>query len=139
MKLRLPSDRLAGRVWLPRCVDKARACLEGSLPLSYRVAFGSRLGVDGYFLRHFQLSRRKLLWAVRDSSNEQTLAEWFLKTPAASPSRIETWNELAPRLGSRGHPGYATLKILKWVFYPKSIRLPVRGIFEAIEQDEGPG
>ncbi len=53
MKLPHPEDKLAGCVWLPRLAAKVRVHLAGGMPLSYRVAVGSRIGVDGYFLRHF--------------------------------------------------------------------------------------
>ncbi len=39
-------------------------------------------------------------------------------------------------LGAKGHPGYLTRHLVKWVFYPKSVVTPVNSLFEAIEQDE---
>ena len=56
MRLPRPQDQLAGCVWFPRFAEKARRFLARQLPFTYRVAFGSRLGIDGAFLRHFGLT-----------------------------------------------------------------------------------
>lgn len=139
MKLQGPNERLAGCCWLPRFSDKARLFLNGQLPLQYRIAFGSPLGMDGYFLRHFKLSRQRFLAGVRQSRTDEDLGRWFLSLPGVNLQRIEEWNALAPNLGARGHPGYVTRHLVKWVLYPKSVHQPVRSLFEAIEQDEGTG
>jgi len=136
MHLPRPQDQLAGCVWLPRFADKARLFLVHQLPFIYRVAFGSRLGIDGAFLRHFGLTVEQFLAAVRQSADNETLAQWFLSFPAASPERIAEWNRRAASLGAKGHPGYLTRHLIKWVFYPKSVVDPVDSLFEAIEQDE---
>jgi hypothetical protein len=106
------------------------------MPITYRIAFGSRIGVDGYFCRHFGLSFRNVVAAIRSNPDDVALGRWFLKQPNVNPGKIAEWNELAPRLGTKGYPGHLTLWLLKWFLYPKSIFLPVRGIFESIAQDE---
>ena len=136
MKFRHPSDQIAGCCWLPRIADKARWYLAGEMPFLYRVAFLSRVGVDGYFLRHFSLTRERLLAGVRAAHNDTSLQSWFLSQPSVTASSILSWNRLAPTLGMRGHPGFLTRHIVKWLLYPKSIRKPVNSLFEAIEQDE---
>lgn len=136
MTLHRPQDQLAGCVWLPRFADKARLSLNRQLPFVYRLAFGSRLGIDGAFLRHFGLTVPQFLVAVRRSEDNAVLAQWFLSLPAASPERITEWNRRATLLGAKGHPGYLTRHLIKWVFYPKSVTAPVNSLFEAIEQDE---
>ncbi|MCC6141842.1 MAG: DUF5069 domain-containing protein [Nitrospira sp.] len=136
MRLPRPQDQLAGCVWLPRFAEKARVFLAGRLPFIYRVAFGSQLGIDGAFLRHFNLTLPQFLAAVQTSEGNAALAEWFLSLPAASSERIVEWNRRATTLGAKGHSGYRTRHLLKWVFYPKSVGIPVNSLFEAIEQDE---
>lgn len=131
-----PQDQLAGCVWLPRFAEKARRFLAQQLPLTYRVAFGSRFGIDGAFLRHFSLTLEQFLAAVRRSTDSEALAAWFLSLPAASPERIAEWNRRATLLGAKGYSGYLTRHLVKWVFYPKSVGAPVNSLFEAIEQDE---
>ena len=110
--------------------------LARQLPLTYRVAFGSRLGIDGAFLRHFSLTIDQFLAAVRQSADNEALAKWFLALPAVTSERIAKWNRRATLLGVKGHPGYLTRHLIKWVFYPKSVVAPVNSLFEAIEQDE---
>ncbi len=136
MRLPRPQDQLAGCVWLPRFAEKARRFLAQQLPLTYRVAFGSRFGIDGAFLRHFGLTVPQFLVAVRRSAGNAALAQWFLSLPAASPERIAEWNRRAALLGTKGQPGYLTRHLIKWVFYPRSVMNPVNSLFEAIEQDE---
>ena len=134
--LHRPQDQLAGCVWLPRFADKARLFLSRQLPVVYRVAFGSRLGIDGAFLRHFGLTLDQFLAAVRQSADNDALAAWFQSLPLAHPERIAQWNRRATMLGAKGHPGYRTRHLIKWFFYPKSVWSPVNSLFEAIEQDE---
>ncbi|MBI2517369.1 MAG: DUF5069 domain-containing protein [Opitutae bacterium] len=139
MKLPHPAAQLAGCCWLPRLAAKTRVFLQGEMPLSYRIAFGSRRGIDGYFLRHFRLEMRKVVSAVKHAENDAALVAWFLQQPGVSPQTIAAWNEFAPRLGAKGHPAYATRQIVKWFLYPKSILHPVGSLFEMIVQDEDLG
>ncbi len=137
MKLPHPEERLAGCVWLPRMAAKIRIFSAGDLPVSYRIAFGSRIGVDGYFLRHFHLSMAQVVATVRSASNDEAVANWFLQRPFVSPHAIALWNSCALKLGARGQPGFLTLCIVKGFLYPKSRFRRVGSIFEAIEVDEG--
>src|SRR5262245_25806556 len=132
MHLHRPQDQLAGCVWLPRFADKARLSLDRQLPFSYQLAFGSRFGIDGYFLRHFGLTIDRFLDAVGQSADNTALTRWFLALPGASPPRIAEWNRFATLLGAKGHPGYLTRHLAKWLLYPKSVSSPVESIFEAI-------
>lgn len=136
MRLPRPQDQLAGCVWLPRFAEKARRFLAQELPCTYRLAFGSRFGIDGAFLRHFGLTVPQFLIAVRRSEDSAALVQWFLSLPAVSPERITEWNRRATLLGTKGQSGYLTRHLIKWVFYPKSVFTPVNSLFEAIEQDE---
>ncbi len=107
------------------------------MPFSYRIAFGARTGVDGFFFRHFGLSKAQVLSAIRERSDDTAVAEWFLQQPGVTPERIAAWNRFAPMLGVKGHPGYRTRQIVKWLLYPKSITRPVGSLFAMIAQDEG--
>ncbi len=132
-----PLETLAGCCWLLRLAAKTRVYLQGEMPVTYRLAFGSRIGVDGYFFRHFQLSRPKIVAAVRAAPDDEQLARWFLARSAVTPESIAIWNKFSPHLGGKGHLGRATFLTVKWIFYPKSIIRPVGSLFEAIAQDEG--
>jgi hypothetical protein len=138
MKLRHPNEQIAGCCWLPRMADKARAYLAGEMPFLYRVAFGSRVGVDGFFLRYFSLSRPEFLEAIRNSHDDASLEAWFTSQPSVTLTSVAAWNRLAPTLGMKGHPAYLTRHVVKWVLYPRSVSKPVTSLFEAIEQDERP-
>ena len=131
-----PLARLADCCWLPRHIAKTRVYLRGEMPFAYRIALGSRVGVDGYFFRHFGLGKAQVLAAIRARPDDAAAATWFLQQPGVTPERIAEWNRLAPLLGTKGHPGYFTRQIVKWLLYPKSISHPVESIFTAIVQDE---
>ena len=136
MQLPHPLARLADCCWLPRHVAKSRVYLRGELPFSYRIAFGSRIGVDGYFFRHFGLTKASVLAALRTRSDDAAIAQWFLQQPGVTSASIARWNRVAPLLGTKGHPGYVTRRIVVWFLYPKAITQPVESIFAAIIQDE---
>jgi Domain of unknown function (DUF5069) len=133
---RLPTERLADCCWLPRFVDKARALLAGELPFLYRTAFGSVVGVDGHFLRHFQIARTDFVRSVRTAADDEAVATWFLGQPHVNRDTIEAWNGLAPTLGAVGHPGRGVFLAVRWFLYPKDFRNPSKCMFAAIEQDE---
>ena len=131
-----PREELVGCCWLPRLAAKTRVFLRGQMPLSYRVAFGSRLGVDGYFFRHFGLNRRTMINAVRSTADDDALGKWFLARPAVSAQSIAAWNKLAPQLGAPGFPGHATLRVVSLFFYRKSLGTKARTLFEMLVADE---
>lgn len=137
MKLRRPTERLADVCWLPRFIDKARAHLDGTLPGEYRRRLGSARGMDGAFLRHFDLTKEAFLDAVRDSAgSDLAVAKWFYAQPGATDQKVEQWNAIAPELGKPGQPGY---EILQWAMehiYKGSAYTGSESIFEIIEADE---
>jgi hypothetical protein len=92
-------------MWLARFAEKARLSLNYQLPLPYRLAFGSPVGVDGYFLGHFGLTIDQFISGVRQAADNAALARWFLALPGASPQRIAEWNSQATVLGAKGYPG----------------------------------
>ena len=104
MNLPAPEETLADCCWLPRLSAKARALMEGTLPRSYRLAFGSLIGVDGYFLRHFQISRKELLSTVEATASDEELAHWFLAQPEVTAASIAEWNEMHPSLARNNTP-----------------------------------
>lgn len=125
-----------GVTW-PRFAGYTRQLDAGKLPLPYRVAFGSSLGVDGAFLRHFCVTSCSFSNAVARAQDDHALAAWFCSLPSASPDRLAAWNERASNFGAKGYPGCIIRHLAKWVLSPKSVRRPVVNLFEAIDQDEG--
>ena len=136
MALPHPQKKLAGCCWLPRFAAKIRLLRSGKMPFLYRIALGNKIGIDGYFFRHFRISLRQFIKAIESEPTPEALAAWFLARPEVDIKSIAEWNALAVKLGCKGHPAYLTRQIVKWVLYPKSIAHPVESIFEAIIQDE---
>ncbi len=135
--LRKPTDTLVGCYWLPRFIDKTRLWHVGDISFFYRVAFCSRVGLDGYFLRFFQLRKTDFLAAVHDSGDDdKRICQWFTSQRAVTPERIDEWNAFAAQVGAKGHPGYWVFHTVKWALYPKAVITPVKTAFEAIAQDE---
>ena len=116
--------------------DKVRAARQGNFPILYRLSLGSRIGIDGYFLRHFELSFREFRNAVIETLDDKNLEQWFLNQPGGNASRIANWNEYGPQLGTPGFPGATLRPIIQWVVYPKLYKQPIHSLFEMIEQDE---
>jgi hypothetical protein len=138
MKLRRPTDQLAGCVWLPRFIDKARHHLAGTLDPDYVRPFCHPLATDGAFLQHFELDKDEVIGVIRDSAGDDTIvADWFARRPQCRPERIASWNALAPNLGKEGFPvrrGYL------WALqhYYGGVADPrVNSIFTVIAYDEG--
>jgi Domain of unknown function (DUF5069) len=136
VKLPPPETELAGCIWLARLVAKLRVHADGALPFSYPVGLGSRVGIDGYFLRHFQLTLPGILAAVRRFAADEDVEHWFLRQPSASAECIRDWSQFAVMLGAPGHPGHRTLHLVKWFLCSKVARRPLVSIFEAIRLDE---
>jgi len=136
MKLPHPFASHAGCCWLPRLIAKTKARGAGDMPWSYRIAYGSKIGVDGHFLRHFRLTIPQLTVALRRARTGNEAVAWFLAQPTVNADSIAQWNKMAGHLGRRGQPGHRTFQIVRWLLYPKSILSPVDSIFDAIAQDE---
>jgi hypothetical protein len=133
-RLPAPRDRLAGCIWLPRIIAKARLLLAGRLPADYAERFCHPTGVDGQFLSFFGLDRAALL-AVADESDD-AVAAWFAARPAASSARIAEWNELSVNLGRPGFPMANRLPIAKATSYKYLNTGEMETVFEVLEADE---
>ena len=136
MNLRRPLDELAGCCWLARMADKVRASQKGNFPLLYRLSLGNPIGIDGFFLRHFDLSFGPFRQAVIETDNDENLAKWFFSQPGVNSTTIAAWNHYGPKLGTPGYPGSRLRHLIAWLVYPKAVIQPVNSLFEMIEQDE---
>lgn len=137
MNIRAPSETLVNCCWLPRLIDKRRLYTSGKLPFIYRMALGSSFGVDGYFIRHFKISKKLLLKTIDQSGgDDQKVANWLLSQSGVNPTTIDSWNRFAPNLGKPGFPGHVVFHFVKWVLYPRAIKHPVQSLFDTIVQDE---
>ncbi len=116
-----PTEILAGCVWLPRFIAKARRHAAGELKDDYLLAFCHPRGVDGRFLAHFDLEQEATLSAIVNCTDVQEVERWFKAQPSVTAERIAAWNELAPKIGSPGHPGERELKFILRRTYPNGI------------------
>jgi len=139
MKLRRPTEMLAGCVWLARFTDKVRHHLAGSLEPDFERPFCHPLATDGAFLSHFAIEKDEAIRAIADSKgSDEEVARWFLSRAACSPDSIVLWNELAPNIGKEGFPmrrGYQW--ILRQYYGGSSPDPRVDSVFTVIAYDEG--
>ncbi len=136
MKLPAPRDQLAGCVWLPRILTKARWFTAGSLEPDYAARFGHASGVDGQFLAFFALTRDDLL-AVGGLGDAE-VAAWFAARPEAGDggSRIAEWNHIAVNLGRTGFPMAERLPAGLETTYAHLKGRGLETVFAVLEADE---
>lgn len=137
MELRRPTARLADVCWLPRFIDKARAHLDGTLPPQYARRFGDSKGIDGVFLRHFELTKEAFVDAVRASNGSDIrMAKWFYAQPGVTDAKVNEWNRTAPEIGRPGNAGYEVFQWAVQNIYKDAPYTGVESVFEVIEADE---
>lgn len=134
MNLPLPEAQLAGCVWLPRIIAKARALRKGELPEDYVIRFGAVDGVDGLFLRFFDLTKEQIA-AVADQP-DAAVARWFENLPTVSAKRIEDWNHVGANLGRPGFPLADRLPIGPQSKYAHLAGRNIQTIFAMLSADE---
>lgn len=134
MKLPLPVDRLADCVWLPRVIAKARLLLAGELPPEYEVRFAHPTGVDGEFMRWFDLKKEEVLTAAAGS--DESVARWFLGRSPDAREKVTAWNDIAVNLGRPGFPLADRLPIGKSTTYAHLDTSAIDTVFDMIALDE---
>lgn len=132
MKLPGPRQQLAGCVWLPRILAKARLSKQGALPPDYAARFCHPTGVDGHFLSHFSLTREDIL-AAAELPESEVLA-WL--SSRARAEHIQEWNRIAVNLGRPGFPMAERLPIALATAYKHIDSRGMTTVFEVLEADE---
>ncbi|MGC4016927.1 MAG: DUF5069 domain-containing protein [Luteolibacter sp.] len=132
MKLPSPYFTLAGCVWLPRILAKARLFAAGELPEDYAARFGHPTGVDGQFLNWFGLGRDEIVSAAAGTDLE--VEEWF--QVRFDNERIANWNHVALNLGRPGFPMEERLPVAKATSYSHLDTTGVETVFEVLALDE---
>jgi hypothetical protein len=130
-----PESKLAGCMWLPRLLFKARAAQTGALPADFTRSFGQPLAMDGQFLSFFGLPLADVIAQSERPADGD--AAWFLQQPGVNAARIAEWNALAPNLG---RPGFPMAQRLVWArenIYPHIDAGPSASVFEILAADEG--
>lgn len=134
MRLPLPREQLAGCVWLPRILAKARRLQHGELPPEYVANFCHPKGVDGLFIMHFGLSRDDVVAAAARPDAE--VAQWFLSRTPNAQNCIQKWNETASNLGRPGYPLADRFPAALATVYKNVAGRGLTTVFEVLEADE---
>ena len=132
MKLPRPTEKLAGCVWLPRILAKARLLQSGELREDYAARFCAPNGVDGAFLSHFGFSRDDIVCAAAMSDDKAS--EWFGSRTNAE--RVEQWNQIAVNLGRPGYPMAERFPVALATTYKHVDSRGQTTVFEVLEADE---
>jgi hypothetical protein len=134
MKLPSPREELAGCVWLPRIIAKARLAKAGVLEPDYASRFCHPSGVDGQFIFFFHLTREDLLEAC--GASDEAVAAWFTSRNEGRALRIQEWNHLALNLGRSGFPMAERLPVALATAYRHLSNRAFETVFEILEADE---
>lgn len=134
MKPPRPADQLAGCVWLPRILGKARLIQQGSLPQSYVERFCHPSGVDGLFLAHFGLTKEEIVTIANES--DEKAAAWFLSRIPNSTEQIASWNHVSLNFGKPGFPLADRLPMALTTKYQRVANRGLTTIFEVLEADD---
>lgn len=133
-KLPSPREKLAGCVWLPRILAKARLLQRSKLPPEYEANFCHPKAVDGLFLSHFGLNREDVVSAA--ALPDSKVSEWFLSRSANDAARIEEWNQIALNLGRAGYPLADRFPVALVTTYKHVDSRGMATVFEVLEADE---
>jgi hypothetical protein len=134
MKLPPPEEPLAGCMFLPRIIAKARAMRAGDLPPEYAVRFGAANGLDGLFLGFFGLSVDQVSEAAL--LDDAAVEKWFEDVPGVTAQRIREWNHTAVNLGRPGFPMADRLPIKPTSKYGHLADRGIETIFQMLNADE---
>jgi hypothetical protein len=132
MKLASPRQTLAGCIWLPRILAKARLLKSGHLPADYEARFCHPTGVDGLFLSHFGISREEIVAAAEWP--DERVGAWFLTR--SSPERIVQWNVMALNFGRPGFPMAERFPTALATTYKHLAGRGFTTVFEVLEADD---
>lgn len=137
LKIPAPRQKLAGCVWLPRILAKAKLLAEGKLPPEYAERFCHPTGIDQQFLNHLELTREQVVALAKLSQNEAV--EAFLAAIHQDLQRIDRWNQVAENLGRKGFPLEERFPVALATTYKHlaATRQSFSTVFEVIEADEG--
>jgi Domain of unknown function (DUF5069) len=130
-----PREKMADCVWLPRIIAKTRLLHAGELPTAYADRFCHPTGVDGQFIKFFNLTKTDII-AVANRP-DSSIQDWFLSLDGIDEKRIEEWNELAENLGRPGFPMADRLQVGLATTYSHLKPDQARTIFDLLDLDEG--
>ena len=134
-----PRETLAGCVWLPRFLAKARLLLADRLPPAYADRFGHPDGVDGNFFRFFGVTHEQMMDGFRQGPEDAAFVAWFQKLPGVDAARVAGWNDFAEKLGRPGYPMAERLAEVRPQMAARFDTTQIHSIFDLITADEAHG
>ena len=105
---RLPRAELAGVIFLPRSIDKARAHQPGGDPGPYVMN-----GFTSMMLEHLGITLDAFSAAVAAAANDDEVAAFV--TGATTPERIAAWNIFVNARKPRNGDRVAALEVYPWL------------------------
>jgi hypothetical protein len=134
MNIPSPRERLAGCIWLPRILAKARLLQRGELPAGYAERFCHPTGVDAIFLKHFSLTRDDIVAAA--PKPDEAVATWFRSRSEGSAESMARWNETAVNMGRPGFPLAERFLVARETVYKHVYAPGMTTVFELLEADD---
>jgi hypothetical protein len=122
---RSPRAELAGVIFLPRSIDKARATLAGG-----DIGLYSIPGLTEMMLETFGISLPEFVEAVRSAATDDDVAAFV--TGRAAPEAIERWNGFVRDRPAAG--GDAAVARERYPWLPESGAVPP--VLDVLEEDD---
>lgn len=105
---RLPRSELAGIIFLPRSIDKARAMLPGGDPGPYVLR-----GFTTHMLEHLGISEDAFVAAVASATSDDDVVAFVRAN--TTPEKIAAWNAFVSARQPRNGDRVSALEIYPWL------------------------
>ena len=94
-------------------------------------------GLDGFFMKHFGLTKEELLEMVIASDHDDArVASWFNALIGDDEEKKRVWNESSVNLGKPGHPMHQTLEWARKKYNSQCTDPSIDSTFKLIDWDE---
>jgi len=131
-----PNEKLAGLVWLPRMLDKARKMRDGTLDEAYHPNLGK--GHDARCCNFLKVEYEAIRSKIADGLDDEAMAAWCFEVGRKPDDfDIEIWNAYMIKLGTLDeNPGLAEFIAQRKEAYGIQDREDIRTFFQLIDKDE---
>lgn len=128
-----PYQKLAGLVWLPRMLDKARKMRDGKLPEPYHANLGK--GHDARCCKFLKVAYEDVVSKVSEGLDDDAIADWCFEVGRRPDDfDIEIWNAYLFKLGAMDE--FSDFIEQRKEAYGVSDRDDIQTFFQLIEKDE---
>ena len=122
---RLPRAELAGVIFLPRSIDKARATLPGGDPGPYNIP-----GYTQMMLERLGISVEAFMVAVAAAASDDEVGEFVRKN--TTQEKIDDWNGWVTAREPRGGDRVSALEIYPWLGERPELKIGL----DVLEEDD---